>query len=164
VLVSEQGSVGGHSGLDLELDSIPEWVFGWDSDSLGVDVPSLSSVVLVPPPGQWVSVSVLPSVWSQHNVAPVLDVLASVVEGSLPDGVSPWSDNGVSTSDESSGSDLSGDGVVSSVLDSDGLGSSVEDEPLLPFPWSVVPDGELVLVASDVSSEVSVESSVVSHL
>ena len=164
VLVSEQSLVGWHSRLNLELDSIPKWVFGWDSDSLGVNVPFLSSVVLVPPPGQWVSVGVLPSVWSQHDVAPVLDVVASVVEGSLPNGVSPWSDNGVSTSNESSGANLSGDGEVSLVLGSDGLGSSVEDEPLLPFPWGVVPDSELVLVVTNVSAEVSIQSSVVSHL
>jgi len=103
-------------------------------------------------------------VWSQDNVAPVLDVLGLVVEGSLPDGVSPWSDDSVSSSNKSSGSSLSGDGVVSSVLDSDGLGSSVEDEPLLPFPWSVVPDGKLVLVVSNMSSEVGIEGSVVAHL
>ena len=60
MLMSEQGSVGAHSGLDLELDSISEWVALWDSDSLGVNSPSLASVVLVPPPGHGSTVMVLP--------------------------------------------------------------------------------------------------------
>lgn len=160
VLMSEQSSVGAHSGLDLELDSILKWIALWDFDSLGVDVPFLASVVLVPPPGHGSSVTVLEAVWGKDDVAPVLDVLASVVEGSLPYGVSPWSSNGISSSDESSGADLSGDGEVSSLGLSDGSGSSVEDEPLLPVPWGVVSDGQLVLVSTNVSSEVNVEGSV----
>jgi len=36
-----------------------------------------------------------------------LDVLGSVEEGSLPHSVSPWSSDGVSSSNESFGTDLS---------------------------------------------------------
>lgn len=163
VLVSEQSSVSAHSGLNLELNSVFEWVALWNSNTLGVNSPSLSSVVLVPPPGEVVSVSVCEAVWSQHDVAPVLDVLGSVVESSLPHSVSPWSGDGVTSSNESSGSDLSGDGEVSSVGGSDRSGSSVEDEPLLPLPWGMVLDTQFVLVSSDVGSEVDEEGSVLRH-
>lgn len=106
VLMSEEGSVSTHSGLDLESSSVSEWVLLWKSDTFGVNVPSLSLMVLVPPPGHGVVVAVSPSVRSQDKVAPVLNVLSSVVEGSLVDTVSPWSSDGISTLDESSGSDL----------------------------------------------------------
>lgn len=102
-------------------------------------------MVLVPPPGHWVFVSVLPAVWGQDKVAPVLDSLSLVEEGSEPDRVLVWSSHGVTTLSELSGTVLSGDGEVSSLIRSDGSGSSVEDPPLVPFPWGVVPDSELML-------------------
>lgn len=107
VLVSEQSSVSAHSGLNLELNSVFEWVALWNSNTLGVNSPSLSSVVLVPPPGHGCFVCISPSMWGKHDVAPVLDVLGSVEEGSLPHSVSPWSSDGVSSSNESFGTDLS---------------------------------------------------------
>jgi len=140
VLMSEQGSLGFHLGSNLELNSILEWVYSWKSDSLGINSPSLGGVVLVPPPDNWVVVAVSPGLGSDDDVTPVLDVLGRVEEGSLVDTVFPWSSDDGSLSDESFGSDLSRDGVVSKFLGSDGSGSSVEHPPLLPSPWSVVPD------------------------
>lgn len=49
VLSQVEGSVSRHSCLDLESSAISEWV-SWPLDVSSVDVPSLSSVVLGPPP------------------------------------------------------------------------------------------------------------------
>lgn len=164
VLVSEQGSLVLHLGFDLELNSVLEWVLLWKLDTDGVNSPSLGGVVLVPPPDNWVVVVVSPVLGGDDDVTPVLDVLGGVEEGSLVDTVSPWSSDDGSLSNESLGSDLSRDGVVSQFLGSDGSGSSVEHPPLLPSPWSVVPDVEWVLAVSDVSASVQVQSSVSTHL
>jgi len=56
-----------------------------------------------------------------------------------------WSD-GSSNTDSVSGSLLVGKSVVSLLPGSDGLGSSVEGEPLFPVSWVVVSDSESVLV------------------
>lgn len=76
----------------------------WEVDTSGLDSPSLTSMVLVPPPGEWLCVGVSPSVRSQDKVAPVLNSLSSVVEGFLPDGVSPWSSHSIASLSELSGS------------------------------------------------------------
>lgn len=147
VFGSVKGSVSSHLGFDLEFDSILKWEL-WIGDSLGVYFPSLSSVVLVPPEGHDLMVSVLPGVWSQDEVAPILDVMTLVVESLLILGLLPWSSNGVATWSEGLGSVLSSDNEVSSLVRSDGLGSSVEDPPLVPLPWLVVPDSEEMLFIS----------------
>lgn len=84
----------------MESNSIVEWLL-WKLDSLGVNSPSLTWMVLWPPEGKSMSVSVVPSMWGQVKVAPVLNVSSSVVEGSLENRVSPWSSNGITTWSES---------------------------------------------------------------
>lgn len=49
-------------------------------------------------------------------------------------------------------------------MGSDGSGSSVEDPPLLPFPWGMVPELESVLTSSVVVTSVDVQGSVSAHL
>lgn len=68
-------------------------------NSLGVDGPSLGSVVLVPGPDNIVSVRVSPVVKCKNDITEILNVLSFVEEGSLPDVVSPWSDNSVACSE-----------------------------------------------------------------
>jgi len=92
-----------------------------------------------------------------------LNVLVSVEEGSLPDGVSEWSNN-TSVWLPSSGSISVGDSVCSSVSCSDGSSSSIEDPPLSKVPWLMPSDSELVGAVANVSSPVEVESSAWSHL
>jgi hypothetical protein len=76
-------------------------------ESFSVDLPFLSSVVLVVPEGQSLSVDVSPSVRSKNVVAPVLDHLLLGEESSLPGSVLPWSSDGVATWSEDLGSEFS---------------------------------------------------------
>lgn len=116
-------------------------------DSLGVDGPSLGWVVLVPPEVNSIVVRVSPALESKSEGTEVHNVLLLVEEDSLSGAVSPWSDHTTTCSCQS-GSVLFTDSIVSSVSNSDGFGSSVEDKELSPVPWGMVLDLEHELTVS----------------
>jgi len=57
MLMPEEGSVSAHSSLDLELDTVSEWI-SWEVKWSSVDVPGLVSTVVALPPDDLVGVSV----------------------------------------------------------------------------------------------------------
>jgi hypothetical protein len=150
VLVPEEGSSVFHLRLDLELDTVGEWV-SWILGGLGVDVPGLvQSIVAVVEDGVSV-VGVGVSVDIQALTSQVSEVSSGsfVEEDFLIVRVSPWSDDG-SVVDSESSSVLVGDGLSSITGGSDGFGSGIEHEPLSWVPWLVVVDSQSVLVVTNV--------------
>ena len=71
VFMVEESSVASHSGLDLELDAVSDWVF-WIVNSLSVGVPSLVQTV----------VALVVDCPSSIGVTSSVDVKASSGEGS----------------------------------------------------------------------------------
>jgi len=146
------GSLGSHSGSDVELDVVPQWVAGSER-SLDEDGPSLVPSV-VAAPGEDVVVVGVSASGDVHALADsVLEVpsVSSDVSPSLVL-VVEWSGHKV-LSDSESLSESGSDGPVSSVVLSDGLGSGVEGPLLVPLAWVVVPHPDDVLVGSDVLSD-----------
>ena len=167
VLVPEEGSVLGHSSLDLESDSISEWV-SWEGNTLSVKVELLvvSGLVAVTVSGvSTVSISSVNfealSVWSSDLSNQVVEVVeGELLVGSGAEGVAVSSDDNVLV--QSVVVVDSGDGVRWLPGRSDALSSSVEPEPLLGVSWlrslgSHVPD-----ITSSVLG--NVEGSLVSSL
>lgn len=145
VLAPEQCSVCAHLRLDLEPNSIPEWI-SWNMDSLSVDDPSLGWMVSTNPPGDSMVISVLPTMSGQIEVTEILDLLLSVIEGSLILVVLPWSDHSVASFGVVLCTMSSCNCIVSSVGRSNGLGSLIEGPPLVLIPWSMVLDLQEVLI------------------
>ena len=134
MLVPEQGSVGRHSRLDLELDSISEWV-SWVVEWSSVNEEGLVCVVVANSESH---VSRVPS--CVHGIKAVsswrsdVSNLSWVVGHLLVVLISPWSDTGVVVNLELLVV-LVGDGIVLLEVGSDRSGSSVEGEPLSLISW-----------------------------
>lgn len=101
-----KGSASLHSGSDLELDIVLQWV-GRDAHSSFVDSPLLGSLLLFLEPNEWLAVGVLVLIDGEDEVAEVLELLVSVVEGLLGSLASPWSHNSGASENKFLGSELS---------------------------------------------------------
>ena len=152
MLMVENSSVLWESRLDLEFDTVSQWVT-WEVWLLLVDVPLLvSSVVAVVEDNVHV-VSVLRSVDIKASSRDISDVsVSSWVESELLGSKTGESlGSGGNVSSESS-VELMTKSVGSLVELSDGSGSVVHSPPLSLIPWGVVLDSGSVLVGSNVLS------------
>lgn len=142
-----------HLGLDLESDTVSDWV-SWELGSLSVDHPTLvgTIVALVPVDMSVVGVGVSVNVEASSSlISDSSSVRAEPSESLELIVVSEVSHNGgVAIMVPVSSSVLDRDGPSSVTLGSDGSGSPVEDKPLLDVPWGIVSDSQSVLVSTNV--------------
>lgn len=145
VVSSLDSSVSSHLGEDLELDSVGEWLL-WILESLLVNLPALVLTIVAIVPDNMSVVGVGSTVDIEALASHVSEGLSVGVHplGSLVDISLPWSDDGISSSLVLL-VDSDGDGVGSLGVRSDGLGSGVENEPLLGVLWVGVSDSESVV-------------------
>lgn len=136
VLSTVESSLLTSRGLDLESESISEWV-SVEGNSLGVNSPSLVVAVVA-----WVELDLSSvTVSSVPDVEAESSVVSEVSSLSLPEG-DLLVDLSVVLSDDNWLSWgvlvalLVGNDVVLSLLRSDGSGSAVPGEPLSVVPWS----------------------------
>jgi len=160
----EEGSSVSHSGSDLELSTISEWV-SWVVVSLSVNHPSLVGTVVALVPDNVSVVRVRFSVNIEASLSHVSDVSSgSVVPSDLLEGFSfvVSDDSGVSVIVPVVSSVLDRDNSVSIGSRSDRSSSVVEDPPLLDVVWVVVLDSKSVLAVTNVL--VPEQGSSASHL
>jgi hypothetical protein len=161
MLVEEDSSVLWKSGLDLESNSVLQWV-SWEVWSSLVDVPLLVSSVVALPEDDVHVVSVLASVDIKAGSRDISDVSeSSWVESKLLGGSTGESLGSSCNVSSESSVDLVTKSVGSSVVRSDGSGSVVHSPPLSLVPWGVVLDSGGVLVVTNMLG--SKQGSVVSQ-
>lgn len=153
----------GHLGLDLESDTILDWVL-WVLNTLLVDNPTLVGTVVTFPPDDVSLVGVGTSMdikTSNSNISNVSSVsrepsdLLKLFTLELSD------DSVVSVMVPVVSVDLNGDDLGSVGNSSDRSGSPVEYEPLVNVLWVSVSDSQSILMSTDVFS--GVEGSSVLH-
>jgi len=161
VLGEEEGAVVLHLRLNLELDSVIEWLV-WISPSDLVNGPSLVGTIVAIPEDSMSVVLVSSSVDVEALVSVVADVSDRSIEpsDSLVDLALEWSHDGGDV-DLVALAGLVGQGKGSLGERSDGLGTRVEHEPLLVVIWVVVSDSESELLSTNVLGEV--QGSLASH-
>lgn len=120
-------------------------------NSLSVNGPCLVETVVAIPEDN-MSMLAVTSTMNIHALSwdvSEVSVWSTVVTNSLESFTLPLSDDSGSVSQESLSS-LVGDGIASLQGWSNGVSSSVEDEPLSLIPWLIVVNSESILVSTNV--------------
>lgn len=154
MLVIEESSSTFHSRLDLESDSISQWV-SWELDTFSVELPTLMITILANIEHNVVAVIVSISASNVSDFHAFLTSVSDVLSFSIPEGdsliwlISPVSDGSFHTRSVLSMVSV-GKSHVSSVELTDRVGSSIEGEPGISFPWLWVRKDESVVTAANV--------------
>lgn len=147
VFMVENSSVSSHLRFDLESDSISQWI-SWEVNSSSVSEPFLVVAVFAHPESDVVLVGVSSISWHQTEVSMVDNSLSSE-ENLLIWLVFPWSDVNIVVLSMFV-VDLIGECIVSSCEGSDGLGSVINEPPLIGHEWSVILQFNVVLMTTEV--------------